>query len=435
MTTDAPTETAADPTKLYDPDDPRYYGYTRFQFRLWHGMTTWAFVKMINGRAKYISPQRYGLFLSVLLLSLLHSLLAIFVRIFYTGRIRRTQFAGDPVCILGFQRSGTTFLNELIACDDRFAYPDNLQCIMPESFILAEKRLRKSNSIMKMEKRPMDDMDMSMDAPQEDEIALLNSGVPSPYSQIAFPSAGEFYHEALEQQQSDPDMRRKWVRAWVWFLRKVQFRNPGKRLLLKSPTHTVRVGLIRETFPDAKFIHITRNPYRIFHSNLKLGKALSVTQGFEAKGMTDAQMIEELIEGFPVFHEAYEEQKAEVAEGNLVTVRYEELVRDPIAVMRQIYEALDLPDIEHAVPAMQAYVDSRKGYTPNTYKEDPEIVRMINDNWGIYFDAYGYDRLPAEGDAPPVNEAIVTEDGAAPGAPEDDPADTATTEVPNASHG
>ncbi|MBB95117.1 MAG: hypothetical protein CML68_11005 [Rhodobacteraceae bacterium] len=426
MTTDARTEATEDPTKIYDQDDPRYYGYTRFQFRLWHGMTTWAFIKMINGRFKYISPQRYGLFASVILVSLLHNFLAVCVKIFYTGRIKRTEFAGDPVCIIGFQRSGTTFLNELIACDDRFAYPDNLQCIMPETFILAERRLRRSNSIMKMEKRPMDDMDMSMDAPQEDEIALLNSGVPSPYSQIAFPSAGEFYHEALQEQQSDPEMRRKWVEAWVWFLRKVQFRNKGKRLLLKSPTHTVRVSLIRETFPAAKFIHITRNPYRIFHSNLKLGKALSVTQGFEAKGMTDEAMIEELIEGFPVFHEAYEEQKVDVPEGNLVTVAYEDLVKDPIAVIRRIYSELGLPDIEHAIPAMQAYVDSRKGYTPNKYKEDPEIVKMINDNWGIYFDAYGYDRLPVEGEEAPVNEAIVTADGEAPGTPEDEQADKQT---------
>lgn len=272
MTTDTQPSTE-DPTKLYEPTDPRYYGYSRFQFRLWHGMTTWAFFKMMRGNFRLISPQRYGLVASVFALSLLHSLLAIFVLIFYSGRIRRTKLVGAPICILGFQRSGTTFLNELIACDDRFAFPDNLQCIMPESFILAEKRLRKQSAIMQMDKRPMDDMDMSMDAPQEDEIGLLNSGVPSPYVQMAFPSTDQNYHAVLEQQQKDPVMRSKWTLSWIWFLKKVQFRNPGKRLLLKSPTHTVRVKMIRDIFPDAKFIHITRNPYRVFHSNIKLGKA------------------------------------------------------------------------------------------------------------------------------------------------------------------
>lgn len=433
MTTDAKDAPKDDPTKLYDPNDPRYYGYSKFQFRLWHGMTTWAFLSMLKGNFKYVSPQRYGLVASVFAMSLLHSLLAIFVRIFYTGRINKTEFAGDPVCIIGFQRSGTTFLNEMMACDDRFAYPDNLQCIMPDSFILAEKRLRKSNSIMKMEKRPMDDMDMSMDAPQEDEIAMLNSGYSSPYVQMAFPAASDTYHSILRDQQVDPWIRVTWSKGWVRFLKMVQFRSPGKRLLLKSPTHTVRVALIKSIFPNAKFIHITRNPYRIFHSNLKLAKALSVTQGFDAKGMTDEQTMADLKNGFREFHEAYEDQKHVIPEGNLVTVSYEDLVKEPMAVMRKIYADLDLADIEHAVPKMQDYIDSRKGYTPSTYKEDPEIVRMINDNWGIYFDAYGYDRLPIEGEEPPVNEAIVTKDGEAPGTPEDDMPDN--TQVKNASHG
>lgn len=384
------------PTTLYDPNDPRYYGYSRFQFRLWHGMTTWAFFRMLRGNLKYISPGRYGMLLSVLAVSLFNSLIAIFVKIFYTGRIRRTELVGAPICIIGYQRSGTTFLNEMIACDDRFAYPDNLQCIMPEAFLIAERRLRRENSIMQLDKRPMDDMDMSPDAPQEDEIALLNSGMSSPYVQIAFPAAPDNYFSILREQQDDPALRKRWTEAWVWFLKKVQFRNPGKRLLLKSPTHTVRVKLIRSIFPDAKFIHITRNPYRIFQSNLKLGKAMSVTQGFDPKGMTDAQMTEEMKDGFRTFHETYEADKADIPEGHLVTLAYEDLVKDPIAVLRRIYAELDLPDIEPAIPAMQAYIDSRADYTPNTYREDPETVRMINDNWGIYFDAYGYDRLPVE---------------------------------------
>lgn len=136
-----------------------------------------------------------------------------------------------------------------------------------------------------------------------------------------------------------------------------------------------------------------------------------MTQGFDAKGLTDEQIFDELKDGFRSFHETYEKQKADLPEGSLVTVSYEDLVKDPLAVMRRIYEVLDLPDIEHAIPAMEAYIESRAGYQPNVYKEDPKVVRMINENWGVYFDAYGYDRLPIEG--------------------EDQPADTQQTDVSN----
>lgn len=403
-----------DPTKLYPPNDPRHYGYSRFQFRLWHGMTTWAWFSLLWGNLKYVSPQRYGLVLSVTLVSLLNNLLAFFQILFYGLRVRRTRIAEDPVLIIGFQRSGTTFLNELLASDERFGFPDTLQCIMPETFLITEHRLRQPNAILRMKQRPMDEMDMSPDAPQEDEIALLVSGVSSPYRQIAFPSDVDAYRRALEQQNTDARVKARWKRAWVHFLRKVQFRSPGKRLLLKSPTHTARIPVILEVFPNAKFIHITRSPYRIYHSNLKLARALTVTQGFELAGVDEEQWKRELLDGFRTFHESYEEMKKKIPDGNLVTVAYEDLVRDPVAVMRDVYDSIDLPDIEPALPAMETYLESRKGYKTNKYDEDPEVVRAINANWGIYFDSYGYDRLPVPGEEPGSADAEPADDAAAP---------------------
>jgi hypothetical protein len=40
----------------------------------------------------------------------------------------------------------------------------------------------------------------------------------------------------------------------------------GKRLLLKNPVNTARMGLLFEMFPSAKCIHIHRDPYDVFRS-------------------------------------------------------------------------------------------------------------------------------------------------------------------------
>ncbi|MBC8355082.1 MAG: sulfotransferase [Planctomycetes bacterium] len=43
-----------------------------------------------------------------------------------------------------------------------------------------------------------------------------------------------------------------------------------KPLVVKSPTHTGHVRLLLEMFPEAKFVHIHRNPFEVFSSTLKM---------------------------------------------------------------------------------------------------------------------------------------------------------------------
>jgi hypothetical protein len=373
-----------------DPSDPRYYGHSRFQVRLWHGMTTWAWFRFLRGHMRDVSRDRFGLALSVTLVSLINSFFALTEKLFYSHKLAKVKLRDDPVLIIGFQRSGTTFLNELLACDPRFGFPDNIHCFQPEAFLVTEKTLRPLSKLGAPNKRPMDDIDASPDAPQEDEIALLLSGIPSPYKGIAFPSEVGRYRSTLEEEHNDPRKTAAWTKGWLRFLTKVQFATGGKRLLLKSPTHTVRIRRILSVFPKARFIHITRSPYKIFHSNLKLGFALTATQGLQRQTFDLENIVEELLSGFALFHEAYEAQKPDIPPEQLVTVVYEELVKDPVGQMRRIYDALDLGDFGPVEAPLQAYLDARTNYKTNTYAEDPEMIRRINDRWGLYFETYGY---------------------------------------------
>ena len=379
-----------------DPTDPRYYGYSRFQPRLWHGMTTWAWWRFIRGHLGDISPGRYGLAVSVTLLSLVNSFFALTEKVFYGSRLAKVKLRDDPVLIIGFQRSGTTFLNELLACDPRFGYPDNLQCLQPEAFLVTEKTLRPLSRVIAPAKRPMDDIDVSPEAPQEDEVALLLSGLPSPYKAMAFSAAVKNYRSVLEEEFADPEKTQAWIRGWKKFLTKVQYANGDKRLLLKSPTHTVRIQRILSLFPNARFIHITRDPYKIFNSNIKLGFALSVTQGLSVGTFDEETILEELLSGFVRFHEAYELQKPDIPDGQLVTVVYEDLVRDPMTEMRRIYDELGLGDFAPVEEPIANYLAARSGYKTNTYAEDPDIIRLINERWTMYFDAYGYEKREPE---------------------------------------
>ena len=55
-----------------------------------------------------------------------------------------------------------------------------------------------------------------------------------------------------------------------YFVKKISYKYIGKRVLLKSPANTGRIKEILEVYPDACFIHIHRDPYAVYQSNVKL---------------------------------------------------------------------------------------------------------------------------------------------------------------------
>ena len=65
-----------------------------------------------------------------------------------------------PIFLLGFWRSGTTFLHELLGCDSRFGFPSTYACMNPAHFLLSEKAFQKGAS-KKSARRPMDNIQYS----------------------------------------------------------------------------------------------------------------------------------------------------------------------------------------------------------------------------------------------------------------------------------
>src|SRR5271170_7170628 len=91
-----------------------------------------------------------------------------------------------PIFVLGFWRSGTTLLHELLCCDSNFGFPSTYACLNPAHFLLSE-RWTGSRSQQQVH-RPMDHLRYSWASPQEDEFALLILGAPSAYEALIVPS-------------------------------------------------------------------------------------------------------------------------------------------------------------------------------------------------------------------------------------------------------
>ena len=159
--------------------------------------------------------------------------------------------------IVGHWRSGTTYLHELLTCDDRFATPTTYQCFAANHFLLTDGWLPRLIWFLVPSRRPMDNVQVGWQAPQEDEFALCSLGIPSPYLRIAFPNDSVDYLRYLDMQGVDDPTLQAWQAALRWFLQSMTYAT-GRQLVLKSPTHTARLGILAQMFPRAKFLHIVR---------------------------------------------------------------------------------------------------------------------------------------------------------------------------------
>jgi hypothetical protein len=340
-----------------------------------------------------IGLTKLGLATTVSLMSGFNSLLGGLSDARFRRRFRERPTPPPPLFIVGHWRSGTTLLHELAMLDERFCCPNTYECFAPGHFLLTEDTLTRALSWMIPSKRPMDDVAAGWDRPQEDEFALMNMGAPSCYRRIAFPATSPERPEALDLTRLPPADLERWKGALRRFLGMLAVRDP-RRPVLKSPPHTARVGVLAEMFPESRFLHVVRDPFVVIPSTLRLWRSLHDVQALQ---VDRGEALERYVfAAFEEMHEAFERDRASVAPDRLFEVRYERLVADPVATMREVYDRLDLGGFDGVRPALERQAESMRRYRTNTYRHDPRLVAEISARCRGFLDRHGY-AAPAVG--------------------------------------
>ena len=308
--------------------------------------------------------------------------------ILFSRRVDRVQLTDDPIFIIGHWRTGTTLLHELLALDPQHRVPTTFECFAPNHFLITERLVKRWIGFALPRRRPPDQMAMGWDQPQEDEFALCNSGVPSPYATITFPNHPPQFQEYLDLEDLSRSQRDRWCQTLLTFLKQLTYNRPG-RLVLKSPTHTFRLPTLCEMFPRAKFVYMVRDPYAVFASTVRLWKSLYASQGYQKP--TYQGLDEFVFETFTKMHQRLEATRGLVDRDRFHTLRYEDLVRDPVAEMRTLYERLALGDYDPIEPAVEDYFHQRADYRPNRHVLAPEIREQVGRRWRPYIEQYGYE--------------------------------------------
>ena len=242
-----------------------------------------------------------------------------------------------PTVIVGLPRSGTSILFELLSQDSEVGVPlmwEALQpCPPPESATYTtDPRIEQADKLFTQWSRVAPEFssmhEMRGDIPAEcgllmaatfisDHCAALHQT----HSYSAFCSTADYlpiyqYHKQV--------------------LQILQWKNPRRRWLLKSPEHQVHLDTLLNVYPDAQIVQTHRDPIKCMASSTSLIGTLyrmRSDQPFNAEifsniimGDATAQRLEYVID---------QRAKGIVPTANIVDSRYQDLMDNPIECIKK----------------------------------------------------------------------------------------------------
>ncbi len=309
--------------------------------------------------------------------------------VLYGRRVRETRVHPSPVFILGHWRTGTTLLHYLMSQDAGFGSISLFQTLVPASFLSARRALGPVMRHFVPAKRPMDNMELALDLPQEEEYAICNLCGQSLYVGWYFPRRmRELFHKTVLFDNTPPEAVEEWKRVYLGVLRKATLHAGGRPLLLKNPANTARIPLLLEMFPDARFIHIHRDPYAVFRSTQRLHRSVYDMVGLQRVG--DGEIQENVLHIYRELMRRYLETRDMIPAENLVELRYEDLEQRPLEELERIYATLRLPGWEAVRPCMAAYMAARRRYVKNIHTLSPGDIARVREQWQFAFEQWGY---------------------------------------------
>src|SRR3954451_4793994 len=151
--------------------------------RMWQGCSFPAWARLLLRNHFAVSPSLAHIPFVVTNASLINSGLRLLQEAWFGSKLDRVPVPA-PLFIVGHWRTGTTLLHELLILDERHSFPTTYQCLDPNHFLLTERLARRWLGFLLPKRRPVDNMVLGWDRPQEDEFALCMMGQPSPYLTI-----------------------------------------------------------------------------------------------------------------------------------------------------------------------------------------------------------------------------------------------------------
>lgn len=309
-------------------------------------------------------------------------------------KIRNHVITNPPIFILGYYRSGTTYLQQLFMQDDRLGHTSILQTVFPEIMLSCEKWLTpglEAISRFCKVKNPIHRIPLTWYAPGEEDISMVTSLSPFAAQWAYFfpKNMGEYFKKFVLFEGVPESTREKWVQSYHLTLKKISLANQKKQLVLKSPPNTARIKLILSLFPNAKFIFIHRNPYEVFASKKRVWNVIQ--KSFMLGSTSSVNYDDIVLNTYAGTMDRYLEEMHLIPQGHLIELRYENFIADPVTAMKHTYSSLELGDFNYCVKKMVEYTATQNKYERLNHQLSNEETKIISQRWERFFRMWEYE--------------------------------------------
>lgn len=265
-----------------------------------------------------------------------------------------------PLVIVGQGRSGTTMLQNVMAEDPDSGTPRDWEvmfpCPPPEAATYeTDERIEKADKLMTMWSRVTPEIESMHEftglAPTESiHVHCLGFRSPAWFDSIQGQCPSYSAYMMSECDLADAYRYEKRV------LKLLQWKNPRRTWVMKSPFTLTHLPVVLEVYPDAGFIWPHRDPIRALASMISLVGTLHwIRSDHPFSGDTLAQLTDAELSGGMLAQPIKWLEEGVLSPEQLCSIQYRDLVDDPLATIGSIYDHFGIEMTPHGRDAMADY--------------------------------------------------------------------------------
>jgi hypothetical protein len=283
----------------------------------------------------------------------------------HNKKIEQHVIQHPPVFILGHYRSGTTYLQRIFMQDKRYGYMSLFQSVLPELMLGFEKYLTpvfEITSRLLSVQNSFHRMPFTFDFPGEEDVAMVAFLNPcaAQWGELFPEKLSAYFEKYVLFKNIAEHTKQQWVNDYLYLLKKISLQNHSRPLVLKSPPNTARIELLVKLFPGARFIHICRNPYDTYASTKRL--LVLLHRNYILGKTTHADLDKLIVEIYAKMMNCYIQQRPLIPAGQLIEIKYESFMQQPLEHMNWIYRKLDLGDFCSCEKDIASFVAKQNGF-------------------------------------------------------------------------